>query len=228
MDNLPDTQSPSTPTVQIPQNSFIKTTKGKILIFALGVILLTIASYSLNYFNLLPFSKKPTAIINKPPVATPKLTLSCPVEKQYCIEAKTLTYKNNPALGFNLSKNTVVKSISNAIDHTEVMVPLDKENAGKQIYESLEAGENCYTINYIFPDDTDLEKIASLPIPQGTKIATLSDKKITVDKNTFNLILQIRSLSKKQAASNSATPNICNIFNLKTHANFGEFGEISF
>ncbi len=183
MDTLPNIQT----TPPVPQNSFLKTTRGKIIILVSGIILLAIASYTLSYLNIFPFSKKPAINQSQIPVTVKKLALSCPVAKELCSTAQTIQYNNKPALSLNLPTKTSISSVAPVVDLLTFNIGGKETLKNKIIKQTTIISNNCYTISYILPKEATIKKVDLLPLEKDEIIATASGSLILqIQKNPLD------------------------------------------
>lgn len=102
-----------------------------------------------------------------------------------------------------------------------VIQSYEKENP-IGLYQSTIAGDDCYTLTYLVPSQTNIRKIDLLPLEMGTLIATASAKLIEVEGDKANLIVQLQ----KRPLDNSdpAKPDYekCPVINPKS-TDFGEY-----
>ena len=203
------------PTVQIINPHFWQTKKGlSFLAASLALIIFVILLILLNYLDilLLPFGFLPQ-----------KLIISCPIKNADCGKNQTITLNNYPAIGYKVASSSSIVTPIKIVDTKQfASSPFRKEDP-IGLYQSFILGDNCYTITYTVPYDSDIAKITKLPLNSGTSIINLGSESIQISSQSLNLILQIQKRPVNQNAKTDAQK--CHVYNIDPK-NFGTFEQI--
>lgn len=219
MDNLP--QQPVQSPVQTPPPSGMSPSESNLpknILKVVGALLILVSILLiLNYFGIIPLSRfipflnlLPTQSI-KPQATAPqtpqKLTFSCPVDGQFCNLGKPILYKLNKALSYDLPTGSTVKPVIDASESQEFLGP-----GIKSVKQTLEFQDHCYIISYTFADDASIEPVPTQPPAKNAPVAKVGSKKITLDNQTANLIIQMQKISLSEINSEEGFPK-CSSFN---------------
>lgn len=190
--------------------------------FGLGGILLGIGTFFLmlfvlNYFNIVSLSQvfpnqlswlphrgvpsgtPPTPIQSGPTPTPTKLSLSCPVQKEFCNTSKITKYKGDPALAYNIASGSSILNAAQIKNSDDFDIFENPVRNTKLLYASTQAGNTCYMISYIIPPDSTFNVGGSFPVSVGQDIGSVSASTLSTDEGTTaNLILLVKRITDPQ------------------------------
>lgn len=201
----------STPEPQVIQSAQNPYRKYLLVVFGIGIILIVVILLRFRIFDNLISQKKPTPS----PSPTPKLTLSCPVPKQYCKLGKQTNYSGHPALLYQLPQGTQVTSAAPVTDSLKVTTTNKSKRISYSLKQTFIMNEQCYTLSYTFPPDSQLAKFDLLPLDVGTNIATTGASLLTVENEQANLIVQLRKRPLDPNTAGQPDFRRCSITNIE-------------
>lgn len=193
-----------------------------------GLVLLIIAATLITRFS----PKKPLQV--KPAAPTPRasvkpttrtLSLRCPVTNDLCQSGKSVEYNGNPALIFNLPKNTKVTTMEEATDARQFASPPYRKDSPRGFLSTILADNSCYTLTYTFPADVNIAKFDLLPIAPGTRIASSSANLIKINDDNASLIVQLQKRSLDPATKDQPDYIRCTVTNLQSK-DVGEYQKL--
>lgn len=124
------------------------------------------------------------------------LTLSCPLESNFCASQKLISLNKNPAVSYLGSSGSSVLNLVKVPSLENIGVLENKQVGKKYFYESIvsKTGNSCYTIAYTLPLDATFGDLLNLPfLGENVPIATLGTKTFKVEGDEVNVIIQIRN-----------------------------------
>ena len=194
MDEFQSVQN--TPQVQFNQTPFFSGFFGSFLKVLVPVILIIGAAFLVTSYIKMPKKTTVKATISyvapRPGEVPDKLSLSCPVQVEFCNQGKMTTYQKSPALIYNLPADTDILAMDQ-IHSSADMQELENHNTNvKILYLAAQDKQGCYTVTYIIPASTDFIKPNSYPVKLQTSISKASSDTLSSDDQRGNLIVMIR------------------------------------
>ena len=181
----------------------------------LGILFFVIVFLVLNYFNIIILSKaipalsflphrpiiQQTPAITQPPtqpnnnsnieIIEEKLSINCPVSKEFCSSGKITQYTGGPALTYTIASGSSVTNGTEVANENDIELFLNDLTKTKTLFVSKTIGGSCFIITYIFPNDVEIPTFQSFPLTTGQQLTTMTNSKLKTEEEP-NLILQFR------------------------------------
>lgn len=180
----------------IVQKSFFQTTKGKLVILALAILVLSAVIFGIKF---LPKASKNTVsnITNLVPITltdnhgfkAEELNLPCPVEPNSCSSQKLVKVNNSSVVTYKLASQSAVLNLVKVLKEN-IAVSAEKQAGKKYLYTSVPSakGDKCYIVAYALPLEATIGNILSFPLLEENKAIA------AVDPNS-DITIQVRSSS---------------------------------
>lgn len=122
-----------------------------------------------------------------------KIGLTCPVEDKSCTSKQDIMMKGTFALGYKAPVNSIVVSTAKISGSNYQGLSHNLTKKQKQVIESVQADNYCYTVIYTLPDDAVLASIFDIPLNLARRaIATLGSKFLDISDQDVNVLVQIQ------------------------------------
>lgn len=155
----------------------------------------------LNYFNILSLSQLYPNQFSSLPHQTPKITLACPVDKNFCSSGREILERSTfLGLGYDIKYSNIYAVISGKVDFSSVN---DKQNLNhaRIILTGLGKDEG-YVATYDYSGLTLIGRLKS-PIKSGDKITEFygSGYLQKNQRHGINLIIKVKTKDNKEIHS---------------------------
>lgn len=188
----------------VNQTNFFQTKPGLIVTGIISVLILIVLVIILNYFNILSLSKQAgkTNLSTIKPILNSQdfsfkidnLFFPCPAPKEFCESGLLSTFKGNPAISYNLDPGKIILSAVDINDDKEIELLQNDIEKTKTLLISSQSGQDCYTIFYTVPADSQFNNFDKFPIKSGQILGLMGQEKISTGSAQGNLVVRVKKL----------------------------------